>query len=222
MPSRMISRKCRSLFQNCWVEIVRISAAVAHAPVRLGRYGPRGECRPRGYNLEPHSRNQQQQLGQQFPRQLVFQYRISKASIAPLQQRITVPTGSVSHRQLRVAKPAEAPSLARVPSLGAGTKQRLTTHDPSTYRAHPFQLGRVAQRESTPFTREGSHVQSMPRPPSIPIQINDLGPVPLCRFVLFGTERHTKAELGMPIRGESVERCSLPVHRTLCISHVPE
>jgi DnaJ-domain-containing protein 1 len=29
-------------------------------------------------------------------------------------------------------------------------------------------LGRVAQRESTPFTREGSHVQSMPRPPSIP------------------------------------------------------
>ena len=27
--------------------------------------------------------------------------------------------------------------------------------------------GRVAQRESTPFTREGSHVQSMPRPPFV-------------------------------------------------------
>ena len=32
-------------------------------------------------------------------------------------------------------------------------------------RGAPSALGRVAQRESTPFTREGSQVQSLPRPP---------------------------------------------------------
>ena len=34
--------------------------------------------------------------------------------------------------------------------------------------------GRVAQRESTPFTREGSQVQSLSRPPSLGHPANDL------------------------------------------------
>ena len=52
------------------------------------------------------------------------------------------------------------------------------------------QHGRVAQRESTPFTREGSQVQSLPRPPGFARKIIDLDTVPFC------SSRHRNAYKG--------------------------
>jgi len=55
---------------------------------------------------------------------------------------------------------------------------------------------------STPFTREGSQVQSLSRPPlKANVSAAFLDP----SFVLFGTKQRTKADFGIRIRGEPVD-----------------
>ena len=54
--------------------------------------------------------------------------------------------------------------------------------------------GRVAQRESTPFTREGSQVQSLSRPPAVSIDLYVNVPASACGLVSTGSRA------GMPKR----------------------
>jgi len=52
--------------------------------------------------------------------------------------------------------------------------ERLTNPDPPPYRSAIPMEGRVAQRESTAFTRQGSQVQSLSRPPFSWLENSDL------------------------------------------------
>src|SRR6516165_7492717 len=64
-------------------------------------------------------------------------------------------------------------------------------------------IGRIAQRESVPFTRERSKVRSLVRPPQKPSVL--LGFLHLLELVRLAVIGRTEPKLGTSTRGKSVE-----------------